>query len=93
MPQPLIQTGQAGGMESSDIQITLMPAEIGVGIELDLTSIVMAQYGRQIEQVIRTTLAELEITDAYVVARDRGALDYAIRARLYAAAARARGEA
>jgi citrate lyase subunit gamma (acyl carrier protein) len=84
----IITTGVAGTMESSDIIVTVEPREKG-GIELTLTSSVMQQFGRQIERVIRETLAELNVSDAYVTAVDKGALDCTVRARVSAAAFRA----
>ena len=84
----IITTGVAGTMESSDIIVTVEPHEKG-GIELTLTSSVMQQFGRQIERVIRETLAELNVSDASVTAVDKGALDCTVRARVSAAAFRA----
>ena len=81
-------TGVAGTMESSDIQIVLEPRTEG-GIEISLTSNVMNQFGRQIVKVIRETLAELKVENAYVNAVDKGALDCTIKARVQAAAYRA----
>ena len=49
----------------------------------------MQQYGRQIEKVIRETLAELGVENAAVNAADRGALDCTVRARVSAAVYRA----
>ena len=83
-------TGVAGTMESSDIQIVLEPRTEG-GIEVSLTSSVMNQFGRQIVKVIRETLSELNIENAFVTAVDKGALDCTIRARVTAAAVRATG--
>ena len=45
----LIHKAMAGTMESSDIMVTIEPKEEG-GIELELTSSVMQQFGRQIEE-------------------------------------------
>ena len=81
-------TGVAGTMESSDIQIGLEPRTEG-GIEVSLTSSVMNQFGRQIVKVIRETLAELNIENAFVTAVDKGALDCTIWARVSTAAYRA----
>ena len=50
----LICTATAGTMESNDIMVTLQPKEEG-GIQIDLTSNVLRQFGRQIENVIRET--------------------------------------
>ncbi len=82
--------GVAGTMESSDIMIAIEPRTEG-GIEIKLTSNVMNQFGKQIVKVIKETLKELEIENAYVDAADKGALDCTIKARVSAAAYRAAG--
>ncbi|MBQ3850448.1 MAG: citrate lyase acyl carrier protein [Clostridia bacterium] len=82
------KTGVAGTMESSDIIVRIEPKETE-GIELELESAVMQQYGKQIERVIRETLGELGVTRAYVNAVDKGALDCTVAARTSAAAYRA----
>lgn len=79
----------AGTMESSDIMIRIEPGENGVELQLD--SSVLQQFGRQIEAVIRETLAELGVADARVSAVDKGALDCTVRARVLAAAYRGAG--
>ena len=83
----LKRVGTAGTVESSDILISLEPKENG-GIQIDLTSSVKKQYGEEIRQVITDTLTELGITDVFVTAVDKGALDCAIRARVKTAAYR-----
>ena len=82
------KTGVAGTMESSDIIVRIEPKETE-GIELELESAVMQQYGKQIERVIRETLGELGVTRAYVNAVDKGALDCTVAARTSASAYRA----
>ena len=82
------KTGVAGTVESSDIIVRIEPRE-EPGVELTLTSSVMQQFGRQIEKVIRETLAELGVESALVDAVDKGALDCTVRARTAAAAYRA----
>ena len=72
--------GTAGTLESSDIQVLIQPGDSG--IELDLKSDVMAQFGEQIEKVIRKTLEELEVKNARVVANDKGAIDPVIKSRV-----------
>ena len=84
----LIHKAMAGTMESSDIMITIEPKEEG-GIQLELTSSVMQQFGRQIEAVIRETLKGLGVENALVTAADKGALDCTIKARVNCAAFRA----
>ena len=83
----LVKTAMAGTMESGDIMVTIEPRTAG-GITLDLTSSVMQQYGRRIEEVIRETLAQLGVANAAVSAVDKGALDCTVRSRVSAAAFR-----
>ena len=70
----LIKTAVAGTMESGDIMVTIEPRDSG-GVTLELSSSVMQQFGRQIEEMIRKTLAELGVEHAAVHAVDKGALD------------------
>ena len=83
----LIKTAVAGTMESGDIMVTIEPRDSG-GVTLELSSSVMQQYGRRIEEVIRETLAQLGVANAAVSAVDKGALDCTVRARVSAAAFR-----
>ncbi|VBB06520.1 citrate lyase acyl carrier protein citd [Lucifera butyrica] len=84
-----VRTAQAGTLESNDIMLTVAPGPAGSGIQLDLDSIVLAQYGPAIRQTILTVLAESDVTDVYIKAVDRGALDCTIRARTLAVLGRA----
>jgi len=79
----------AGTLESGDIMVTIGPGE---GLQIDLHSSVAAQFGRQIKSVITETLQGLGVSDAFVKATDKGALDCTIRARVTAAAVRATGK-
>ncbi|AIF50379.1 citrate lyase acyl carrier protein [Pelosinus sp. UFO1] len=85
----IIQSSQAGTVESNDILIILNPAEAGSGIKIDLTSPVLQKYGRQIKNVIQEVLNGQGIVDAEVSANDRGALDCTVRARMMTAIDRA----
>jgi len=84
----IVTKGVAGTMESSDIIVRIEPNR-QEGITLTLTSAVMQQFGKQIEKVIRDTLAEIGVTSASVDAVDKGALDCTVAARVKAAAYRA----
>lgn len=84
-----MKMAQAGTLESNDIMITIDPRPAGSGVEIELSSNFLAQYGGTIRQVIAETLADQEINDIYVKAVDRGALNCTIKARLLAALARA----
>lgn len=80
----------AGTMESSDIMITLSPAD-KPGIDIDLKSTVLKQFGKKIRAVIEETLLAMGVQSVQVVAVDKGALDCAVRARVRAAVCRAAG--
>ena len=80
----------AGTLESSDALVTVEPA-MG-GIELDISSSVMNQYGRQIKATVLETLERLGVTEGKVTVVDKGALDCVIRARLRCAVCRSAEE-
>ena len=85
----ITHAAQAGTVESSDILITLAPVEPQSGIQIELATPTPKQYGGQIRELIRQTLASQDIADALVQATDKGALDYTIKARLITAIERA----
>ena len=84
----LITTGNAGTMESNDIMITVEPSDAG-GVQVDLTSSVYQQFGKQIISVIKETTAEYGVKNAVITAVDKGALDGTVRARVATALTRA----
>ena len=69
----------AGTLESSDALVTVEPA-MG-GIELDISSSVINQYGRQIKATVLETLERLDVKDAKITVVDKGALDCTLKAR------------
>ncbi|WP_454052636.1 citrate lyase acyl carrier protein [Clostridium sp. Marseille-Q7071] len=82
------KVAKAGTLESNDIYIMVMPNDEG-GIELDLESIVIKQFGDEIRKAILDTLNDLGVEKAIVKAQDKGALDYTIKARVETAVKRA----
>lgn len=78
---------KAGSLESNDIFVMVFPNENGNEIELE--SIVIKQFGKRIKEVIEETLKELKVENAKIIAKDRGALDYTIKARIETAIRRA----
>ena len=80
----------AGTLESSDAQITVEPAENG--IELEITSSVMNQYGRQIKATVLETLERLDVKNGRVTVVDKGALDCTLKARVECAVFRSCGQ-
>ena len=84
----LITIGNAGTMESNDIMITVEPSDAG-GVQVELTSSVYQQFGKQIIAVIRKTAADYGVENARITAVDKGALDCTVRARVATALTRA----
>ncbi len=78
----------AGTLESSDIMVTIAPRE-EAGLDIQLESTVLKQFGEQICQVIGETVADLGIATATITAVDKGALDCTVRARVKTALYRA----
>ena len=81
------KTAVAGTLESSDCMVTVEPVK--KGLELDLESAVIRQYGRQIRKVAMETLKRLDVKNARVTIVDKGALDCTIKARVECAVMRA----
>lgn len=82
------KSAMAGTLESSDAQVTVEPAE---GLELNIQSSVLNQYGRQIKATVLETLNRLDIKDAKVTIVDKGALDCTLKARVECAVFRSCG--
>lgn len=80
----------AGTLESSDCLVTVEPGEGSVNLEL--SSSVMNQYGRQIKVTVLETLERLGVDSASVTVVDKGALDCTIKARVECAVFRSCGE-
>ena len=87
---PILRSASAGTLESSDVFVEIAPAENG--IEIDLNSVVQAQFGEEILAVVREVLADCGVENARVSVQDRGALDCVIRARVETAVYRGKGE-
>ena len=88
----MLKRACAGTVESSDIYVEIEPLEAGSGIQLAVSSVVYAQFGEEIERVIKETLADLGAADVRVTASDRGAVDCTIRARVETAVCRMKGD-
>ena len=84
----IINSAHAGTLESSDIYIQVNPIEKDI-IEIELESSVEELYGEMIEELIRKTLNEMNISYIHVNIQDKGAMDLVIKARLQAAVFRA----
>ncbi|AVP54686.1 citrate lyase ACP [Clostridium tetani] len=82
------KVAKAGTLESNDILVMVMPSD-KPGIEIELESIVMKQFGDQIHKVLLEKAEELGLDGVKIQAQDKGALNYTIEARLKTAVNRA----
>jgi citrate lyase acyl carrier protein len=72
----------AGTLESNDIYIVIEKRSGEDGIQIDLESIVLAQYGSSIRETIMNVLQAEGVTSGlYIKANDKGALSCTIEAR------------
>ena len=78
----VLKPATAGTLESSDAMVTIEPVEDGEGIDFELDSVVINQYGNQIRRVVMDTLERLNVTDARIQIVDKGALDCTLKARV-----------
>ncbi len=79
----------AGTMQSSDLMVVVQPSDT---LQIEIESTVKKQFEHLIRAQIAATLAQLEVTTGHIQVSDRGALDYAIAARIETAIARASEE-
>jgi len=79
----------AGTMQSSDVMVVVEPADT---LRIDIESTVKKQFEHLIRARITATLEQLEVTAGHIQVSDRGALDYAISARIETAIRRASEE-
>jgi citrate lyase subunit gamma (acyl carrier protein) len=84
----IVQRGQAGTMQSSDLLVTTEPAE---DLIIEIESTVKKQYEHLIRAKLEQVLLKHDVTTGRIRVADRGALDYAIEARLEAALYRSQG--
>lgn len=85
------KTASAGSIESNDVLVLVKPGD-AAGVTVAIDSIVIKQFGKQIEKVVREVAASLGVLRASFQLNDRGALDYIIRARVETAIRRAAKE-
>lgn len=81
----------AGTLESSDALVTVEPNE-NHGIEFELDSVVLHQFGHSIRNTVMQTLERLNVKDVKIRIVDKGALDCTIKARVEGAVFRAAGQ-
>ena len=85
----IVKSASAGTMESSDVYVEIEP---GTGLEMELESVVLAQFGSSIRRTVMAVLEENHVENAFVRVTDRGALECVIRARVETAILRGKGD-
>jgi citrate lyase subunit gamma (acyl carrier protein) len=82
----ITRRASAGTMQSSDLMVHVEPAE---RLDIQIESTVKKQFEHLIRDRIEAVLRQLAVTRVLVKVSDRGALDYAIEARVETALRRA----
>ena len=75
----IVKKARAGTMQSSDLMVFVEPAD---RLNIEIESTVKKQFEHLIRRKIDKVLAAHGVTTGSVHVTDRGALDYAIEARL-----------
>jgi citrate lyase subunit gamma (acyl carrier protein) len=78
----IMRKAQAGTMQSSDLMVFVEPAD---RLTVEIESTVKKQFEHLIRSRIDKVLLCHDVTSGFIRITDRGALDYAIEARLEAA--------
>lgn len=73
---------QAGTFESSDVIVLIEPLPDKSGRKIEISSSVMQQFGESFTRIVIDLLDQFEMTDIHLIAKDKGALEPTIKARL-----------
>ena len=84
----ILKKGQAGTMQSSDLMVIVEPAP---ELTIEIESTVKKQFEHLIRAKLEQVLTKFGVASGRISVSDRGALDYAIEARLETALQRAGG--
>jgi len=85
----IINKAQAGSFESSDILVLIEPLDGNSGRKIEIDSTVMKEYGDSIKMLIDKCLDSYNVQDIHLIAKDKGALEPTILARVETALKRA----
>ena len=85
----ILREAKAGLDERGDVLVCLSPAEENSGVQIDIESTLMSLFGEQIRASVLDVIEGYGLNDLKLTVHDRGALDYAIRARVQTAIERA----
>lgn len=87
-----INSAQSGTFESSDVIFLIEPLPENSGRKLEMSSTVMQQYGENFKRLVTEMLDQYDMTDLHLIAKDKGALEPTIKARLETAIKRSLDE-
>jgi citrate lyase subunit gamma (acyl carrier protein) len=85
----ILREAKAGLDERGDVFVCISPAEENSGVQIDMESTLISLFGDQIRASVLDVIEGYGLNDLKLTIRDRGALDYAIRARVQTAIERA----
>ena len=85
----ILRGAKAGLDERGDVLVCLSPAAENSGIQIEIESTLKSLFGDQIRTSAFEVIEGYGLRDLKLTIRDRGALDYAIRARVQTAVERA----
>jgi citrate lyase subunit gamma (acyl carrier protein) len=85
----ILRKATAGTMQSSDLMVVVEPAGT---LTIEIESTVKKQFEHLIRARIEATLRDLGVAAGHIRVSDRGALDYALAARVETAVQRASQE-
>jgi len=89
--KPQLST-QSGTFESSDVIFLIEPLPENSGRRLEISSTVMQQFGADFHRIVVEMLDKYDMTDIHLIAKDKGALEPTIKARLETVIKRSLGE-
>lgn len=87
-----ISAAQSGTFESSDVIVLIEPMPKNSGRKIEVSSTVMQQFGVSFRKIVDDMLDLYELTDLHLIAKDKGALEPTIKARLETAIKRSLGQ-
>lgn len=88
----ILRPAVAGTLESSDCMVRVEPGEEDKGVNIEIESVVLEQYGAAIRAVAERVAEEKGLENGNVFICDKGAFDCVIAARMEIALIRASKE-
>lgn len=80
MERKIIRSSRAGSVQSNDLLVTINPGNNG--IEIEIKSVVSDMFYDSIKETVTDELKALGVKNCEIKIDDRGALPFAIRARV-----------